>query len=191
MNAEAVEYGCCECGCGEKTSIAAQTNRARGWVNGEPLRFRIGHHRRKSSVRYLIEDRGYVTACWLWQGSCDRSGYAQKRTKGKLAYVHRENFERECGPIPEGLVLDHLCRVVNCVRPSHLEPVTSGENRRRGVGLALNWSLVRQMRGEAATMPLNYETYRALAPKYGVIPGTVRRVLKNDGWKEEAQCKSA
>jgi hypothetical protein len=36
------------------------------------------------------------------------------------------------GPIPEGLHLDHLCRVRRCVNPAHLEPVTPGENVRRG-----------------------------------------------------------
>jgi hypothetical protein len=41
------------------------------------------------------------------------------------------------GPVPEGLELDHLCRVTTCVRPSHLEPVTTGENvRRRNLALA-------------------------------------------------------
>lgn len=38
------------------------------------------------------------------------------------------------GPIPEGLVIDHLCRDLLCVNPGHLEPVTQKENVRRGVG---------------------------------------------------------
>jgi hypothetical protein len=36
------------------------------------------------------------------------------------------------GEIPEGMQIDHLCRVRNCVNPDHLEPVTSAENTRRG-----------------------------------------------------------
>lgn len=35
------------------------------------------------------------------------------------------------GPIPEGLHLDHLCRVRRCVNPAHLEPVTQAENNYR------------------------------------------------------------
>jgi hypothetical protein len=37
------------------------------------------------------------------------------------------------GPIPDGLVLDHLCRNKLCVNPKHLEPVTNQENILRGL----------------------------------------------------------
>lgn len=47
--------------------------------------------------------------------------------------AHRWAYERYVGPIPEGLELDHLCRVTLCVNPAHLEPVTHAENMRRGV----------------------------------------------------------
>ena len=36
------------------------------------------------------------------------------------------------GPIPDGLYLDHLCRVRDCVAPDHLEAVTNRENTVRG-----------------------------------------------------------
>jgi hypothetical protein len=36
--------------------------------------------------------------------------------------------------VPRGLVLDHLCRVRNCVNPKHLEPVIERINFLRGVG---------------------------------------------------------
>ena len=47
--------------------------------------------------------------------------------------VHRLSYEAARGPIPDGLVLDHLCRNHRCVLPEHLEPVTRAENTRRGV----------------------------------------------------------
>jgi hypothetical protein len=45
---------------------------------------------------------------------------------------HRFAYELLVGPIPAGLVLDHLCRNRLCVNPNHLEPVTNSENPRRG-----------------------------------------------------------
>lgn len=40
-------------------------------------------------------------------------------------------YEMYVGPIPEGMQLDHLCRVRHCVNPAHLEVVTQQENMRR------------------------------------------------------------
>lgn len=48
--------------------------------------------------------------------------------------AHREAYKAFKGEIPDGLELDHLCRVRNCVNPDHLEPVTRLENARRGIG---------------------------------------------------------
>lgn len=50
---------------------------------------------------------------------------------GRRQPAHRVAYELFVGPIPEGLTLDHLCRVRHCVNPLHLEPVTRGENTRR------------------------------------------------------------
>lgn len=66
--------------------------------------------------------------CWYWSGQLDRNGYG--RLSGKLA--HRLVYQVLVGEIPEGLVLDHLCRVPRCVNPAHLEPVTPRENTLRG-----------------------------------------------------------
>lgn len=76
-------------------------------------------------------------SCWLWQASLTR-GYGRftfcdPDRERKSAAVHRYAYEQLVGPIPEGLVLDHLCRVTNCVNPDHLEPVTDFENRARGL----------------------------------------------------------
>jgi len=70
--------------------------------------------------------------CWLWIAYIRRDGYGYFWVDGKMVYSHRFAYEHYVGPIPAGLQLDHLCRVRNCVRPSHLEPVTQQENVRRG-----------------------------------------------------------
>jgi hypothetical protein len=73
-----------------------------------------------------------TSTCWLWTAYCDEKGYGRFRLNGTMIRVHRWTYERFVGPIPDGLVIDHLCRVRNCVKPGHLEVVTDAENWRRG-----------------------------------------------------------
>jgi hypothetical protein len=65
--------------------------------------------------------------CWLWRGPVGNHGYGVFYTGSKRYLAHRWVM----GDIPKGMHIDHLCRVVLCVRPLHLEIVTPGENTRR------------------------------------------------------------
>lgn len=69
--------------------------------------------------------------CWLWAASCRPNGYGQFWDGERLVSAHRFSYEAYVGPIPEGLTIDHLCRVRRCVNPAHLEAVTRAENARR------------------------------------------------------------
>lgn len=72
-------------------------------------------------------------ACWLWRGATSPNGYGTFSLPGRKGIpVHRFAYEMMVGPIAEGLTIDHLCRVTNCVNPAHMEPVTAAENMRRG-----------------------------------------------------------
>ena len=73
------------------------------------------------------------TACWLWTASLNSDGYGNFRFAGVSAKAHRIAYEMCVGPIPDGLELDHLCRIPSCVNPAHLDPVTHVENCRRGL----------------------------------------------------------
>lgn len=66
--------------------------------------------------------------CWLWTAAKIPAGYGRFGLAGKTVYAHRVAYELLVGPIPEGLVIDHLCNVTSCVNPDHLRAVTSKEN---------------------------------------------------------------
>lgn len=70
--------------------------------------------------------------CWEWTGSVNWAGYGRTRRFNKLCSAHRVAWEILIGPIPKGLVIDHLCRNRKCVNPDHLEPVTQRVNTKRG-----------------------------------------------------------
>lgn len=84
--------------------------------------------------RYVLRGPG----CWLWTGALDGHGYGSiyvDRDRGRDK-AHRVAYELFIGPIPNGLVIDHVrdrgCAHRNCVNPAHLEPVTNEENILRG-----------------------------------------------------------
>lgn len=73
--------------------------------------------------------------CWLWTGALT-CGYGAFGIGRKMYRAHRVAYTLQHGPIPGELDdMDHLCRVSRCCNPDHLEPVTHGENLRRG-----NWT---------------------------------------------------
>lgn len=83
--------------------------------------------------RVALEDHGFDTRCWVRaEKSSDYWGVLRASTGSGTLQAHRVVYERFVGPIPEGYVLDHLCRVPGCVCPTHLEPVTQRENILRG-----------------------------------------------------------
>jgi hypothetical protein len=68
--------------------------------------------------------------CWIFTGTLVR-GYGYLRVGKRKVQAYRINYERYVGPIPEGMLLDHLCRVRACVHPLHVEPATYSQNTTR------------------------------------------------------------
>jgi hypothetical protein len=137
MQAQTIPYGYCHCGCGQKTKLATKTSLAqRGLVKGEPQYFLNGHHtklpRGVAWDRFLTKVKRQGDGCWLWTASLNVNGYAQFWNGKRMYPAHRFAYERLVGSVPDGLQLDHLCRVRHCVNPDHLEPVTNRENVLRG-----------------------------------------------------------
>lgn len=81
--------------------------------------------------------------CWLWTKHLDEDGYG-KYSSRILRARHRTNRAHVLawlhmrGDLPDGLVLDHLCKRRSCVNPYHLDPVTHAVNNSRGS----SWSAV-------------------------------------------------
>lgn len=73
--------------------------------------------------------------CWLWAAALDPAGYGRFNAgRQGTVLAHRFAYQTLVAEIPPGLVLDHLCRVRNCVNPYHLDPVTAEVNTTRGEG---------------------------------------------------------
>jgi HNH endonuclease len=76
--------------------------------------------------RYVVTEGG----CWFWTGPSLR-GYGLCNIRYGARSSHRAMYQREIGPIPVGMHLDHLCKQTLCINPRHLEAVTPQENWRR------------------------------------------------------------
>jgi len=78
------------------------------------------------SKSYTVSECG----CWLSNSYKDKDGYCQfwVSADSKSMKAHRWSYEHYIGKIPEGLTIDHICRVKHCVNPDHLEAVTNLEN---------------------------------------------------------------
>lgn len=115
--------------------------RARGMCNvhyrrllrtGDPNTVKIIHG--DTVARFLSKvDKNGPFDCWIWTGHTNDWGYGVLGVGGNQNQLaHRWSYEHHIAPIPDGLVIDHLCRVRNCVNPAHLEPVTPAQNTGRG-----------------------------------------------------------
>jgi hypothetical protein len=84
--------------------------------------------------------------CALWLGHRLPGGYGilTDPETGKQEYAHRCSWMLKTGKdIPSGYVVRHTCHEPSCVRPSHLEIGTPGENQQD-----------RTLAGRGRTMPV-------------------------------------
>ncbi|HEU0067825.1 MAG TPA: HNH endonuclease [Nitrospiraceae bacterium] len=132
--------------------------------------------------------------CIDWTG-CLKNGYAWGSRGGKPRTIHRWTYEQEHGPIPEGMVVMHLCDRPSCINPEHLTLGTQSDNMRmsyehgrstaRGCSnkpgesnpnATLTEAQVRAIRASSATRA-------ELALEHGVSKATIGSVLRGDRWK--------
>ena len=70
----------------------------------------------------------HESGCWNWIACRHTNGYGKLGYQGRTWLAHRCVYTILVGDIPDGLVLDHVCRNRLCVNPSHLRPCTNREN---------------------------------------------------------------
>lgn len=173
-----IPYGYCHCGCGQKTTVIDRNCAARGLVRGEPRMYLPFHFNRRATPDYLAEDRGYVTPCWVWQGSLNDRGYGRHGShKMGTRMAHRVYYEKANGPIEEGMVIDHLCRVRCCVNPDHMEVVTNIVNIHRGDRTILTPETV------IAIRQCRDLTFSQMAERFGMTTNGIKQVYYGYCWK--------
>jgi len=147
--------GLCECGCGQATTVATKTDRARGWVKGQPKRFIRGHARtgrysdpvERIMTRSMRVDQGHSTPCLVFTGGLLKTGYAAVSiggVNGAHKRIHRLIWEHHHGEIPADREIDHVCHNPrtcsggpscphrSCHEITHLALRTHLENVQRG-----------------------------------------------------------
>jgi len=98
-----------------------------GEVVGRMVSREVARGKRKSPWQFKVNS---ATNCWEWQRSRTRGYGTYKTPMERMA--HRVYYRALCGEIVGDLTLDHLCRILCCVNPAHLEQVTMVENVMRG-----------------------------------------------------------
>lgn len=67
--------------------------------------------------------------CMRWLAAKQPNGYGSFGAGGNRGVrAHRFAYTLAFGPIPDGLEIDHLCKVRDCAAPEHLEAVTRAVN---------------------------------------------------------------
>lgn len=98
-----------------------------------------------------------LSGCWEWNGATNNRGYGVSSRGGRAVLAHRLAYETWVGPIPKGMVVNHLCENKCCVNPKHLEVTTNIDNLHYSQkdccvrGHELSGSNIKYVRGKGRT----------------------------------------
>jgi hypothetical protein len=134
----------CKCGCGFPAPISTVNHASKGYVKGQPKRFKQGHRLgtplldrfyRHVNKNGKMPDKSAIVVhpeiaglqCWEWTASKDRKGYGIFRMKRRNRPAHRVMRFIVTGRWPEPYGM-HKCDNPSCVRFEHLFEGTEKEN---------------------------------------------------------------
>lgn len=132
------------------------------------------------TVKPLVKLGRTPDDCWEWIGRKHANGYGKKQFHSRTLLAHRWLWMQLFGPIPSGLVIDHVCQNPGCVNPHHLRVVTQAENVRSGLTTLLTDGDVKEIRRlhELGWFADN------IAAKFDVHEKTIRSLLAGKSWRK-------
>jgi hypothetical protein len=142
----------------------------------KPVKFdkRTPHLKKRNPNRYIVDANG----CHVWQLSTTANGYPITTRQGKRVMAHKQAYEEVRGAVPDGLVLDHLCKNILCINPEHLEAVTQAENVQRSRLAKLTQQQVLAIRKLRA----GGKQPKELAALFSVTPAHIGDIVAGRRW---------
>lgn len=131
------------------------------------------------------------SGCWLWTNDAVH-GYGAIRIGRRTFRAHKVSWERNFGPVPDGMYVCHKCDVPACINPQHLFLGTPLDNTRdrmakkrcntprgsRSGSAVLNEDDVREIKRLVASG----RTRNSLAREYGVAPCSIYGIFNGKLW---------
>ena len=144
----------------------------------------MGFLTESESLRFWGHVKLDQNGCLVWQlkpygPKPHQYGRFRLDNHGESLRAHRIAWMELNSEIPQGLVIDHLCRNTMCVNVDHLEVVTNTENLRRRHDVKLSHDKAREIRERYSQGKV---TQKYLAKIFGVGQDQISRVINNLAW---------
>lgn len=195
--------GICLCGCGQKTTIAPENVRSKGWIRGQPIRYLPGHNAAPyrptlANAFWLYCEPGPAHECWLWTGPKTTLGYGYFKWQRKEYYAHRVAYELHYGPIPrrnnpQDASILHKCDNPSCQNWAHLLLGTQADNSLDMIAKGRNVIFRGKQNGAAKLSETDIVEIRQLreqgtsrlelAQQYNVSENNISRITNRKTWR--------